>query len=656
MIDRTWIVGDSTPGSTSTPHDDIEPRRVIRPTFKTDVLGGAGSAARWLLAADPGVRVSLLGAWAAHTRPKKLVPGQPEIVDAKERSKNGRRVPGVRLVPTNLVKTEFTTTKWRLYEYQEGRPKLFARYDRDLSAAEQKMMRPRVQWPSPADVDVVIVDDFDKGLVCHKLVRTALDAYGGKTFILRAKDPQSLKLPWTILLCTVSELFRHAGIPHRPTPVRSIKPEGVHPDVVTALRNLKLKRENGKKVYVLVDGEGGLCLDSDMILLHALGSVPRRPFSVGAKDCFLAYFVRALLQGQAEEDATKVALRAATLCSKEAEKGPLDAGGWYVGSATRCFGDQELGSTPIEACVPLSLSAPTLTLPQSVDDLLARETIYLRDTDWYLPEYRTVDTQHGRQVADACERIRAYRKKPEARPLVIAIAAPPAAGKSHLAKALAKAAGCDYFPERVDAWSSMDDLYRLCERLRTSALLEKVPLAFLDEVDTKALGQEIYPRLLAPLWDKSYFVGGEKRDLGPCVFLLAGSGREWRSRIGKPPRAVGTSGAPKLDDLVSRVEVLLNIPPLAKRPVDAAVLVVAELRKRHPLVTSVAKPLLRALATLTARHGARWLGRALAMLRLTDKLPVDDVKRRMHRGAVADVAFPRNWDRRRPTTYVQLLD
>lgn len=663
MIDSTWLVGGTTPGGTSTPHFGIERRRLIRPPsssgkpLRTDVLGGAGSAVRWLLAADPAVYVKLLGAWAPETKPKLLVPDQPE----KAATGGSRKSASARLEPTVLVKTPFTTTKWRLFEYAEGRPALFARFDDDLGPNSYPVLLTSPTWPAPTAVDVVVVDDFDKGLLSLQPVRDELAKYSDKPVLLRAKGDQWRSLPWTVLLCSVPELFRHAGMSGTPVPVTPIKSRGgVHPDLATAISRLKLTTT--QHAYVLLDGEGGLLASRDKITVHAIEKAWRHRLAVTARDCFLAHLALELayagsLNPTSTKEATEMALRAATLCSGEGAKALHDAGDWYLHSVTQRFDKVRLESIPVEK----SVADPTaLVLPKTVGGVLKRSQIRLRDADWFLPGYRTVNEAHGRQVAGACECIRAYRAKPTERPLVIAIAAPPAAGKSRLAKSLAEAAGCDLISDRVDAWSSLDDLYHLCEQIRTHSLRGRVPLALLDEVDTKAFGGEkIYARLLAPLWDRCYFSRGEARELGPCVFVLAGSTPEWTDGVAGRRRR---GAPPKLADLLSRVETenRVNIPKLADRRVDAVFFVVAEIRRRCPRVKKVAKPLLRVLAEATLPQEARSLERAVAALELDtakEEVTVDDVMRRLRPvRLLGEVKFPRNWDKAKPVDMLELAD
>ena len=64
MIDRTWIVPGKSALATSQAHDDIPPRKLINPLWKTDLLGGLGFIVRAIVAADPSLELYVASAWS----------------------------------------------------------------------------------------------------------------------------------------------------------------------------------------------------------------------------------------------------------------------------------------------------------------------------------------------------------------------------------------------------------------------------------------------------------------------------------------------------------------------------------------------------------------------------------------------------------------
>src|SRR5205823_4832216 len=147
----------------------------------------------------------------------------------------------------------------------------------------------------------------------------------------------------------------------------------------------------------------------------------------------------------------------------------------------------------------------------------------------------------------------------------------PGAGKSTLARRMAGVVGCEVVSETAAQWTTAEDLFWLCERIRSIRMRKGFPLAFIDEVDTDVGGEKLYGKLLSPVWDGAYFIRGEERTLGPTVFILAGSTENWRTRkqLLKAASEPKQGRDEKLPDLVSRLSTSpIDIPPLKERRED----------------------------------------------------------------------------------------
>jgi hypothetical protein len=223
-----------------------------------------------------------------------------------------------------------------------------------------------------------------------------------------------------------------------------------------------------------------------------------------------------------------------------------------------------------------------------------------------------VDPAFGAEIVRLKNRIKEYvRSLSPKRPFLAVLCGDPGSGKSTLAEALGRFSGCEFISANASQWTSADDLFELCEKIRNAKMLDKVPLAFIDEVDSD---EDLYAKLLAPVWDGTYSKHGQVRTLGtPTVFLLAGSNDAWKS--GEQLFAAAEEGAtPKLRDLVSRLTAPpLDILPLQDRPADIAYLVANHIMKRFPRVSGAEKGIFDLFTGYNCRHGARSMSMVIDM-------------------------------------------
>jgi hypothetical protein len=237
----------------------------------------------------------------------------------------------------------------------------------------------------------------------------------------------------------------------------------------------------------------------------------------------------------------------------------------------------------------------------------------------------------------------------QGRPFVSAICGMPGSGKSSLAKGLADLVGADVFSTNVAQWRSADDLSLTCEKVRNAQIHgrgARVPLVFIDEVDSKIANQHIYGLLLAPLGDGSYSLQGLVRELGPTMFLLAGSSPCWHSwnelrknsYETKPKDQTPDSELDKLPDLISRFTTkpidltslqpgtdAENHDPIRVRS-DAVFIAISKIRERFPQARKVDRNVLCLLIECRYRHGVRSLvtgTSALPLKAVDDRIGLD---------------------------------
>jgi len=152
--------------------------------------------------------------------------------------------------------------------------------------------------------------------------------------------------------------------------VRVISPDAMANSrccIVAAIEKLH-RKEDDKHLYVLLDGgEGGLLVKGGHIIVHAQPEAWCRPLAVGARDCFLAHVALELAARGQYDVATKLALRAATLCTMEGANALHHAEVRYLHSVTQRFDTEKLASVPVEESPPIERTA--LALPSLLQDV-----------------------------------------------------------------------------------------------------------------------------------------------------------------------------------------------------------------------------------------------------------------------------------------------
>lgn len=624
-LDRSWFVDPSPPDLTSQAHGSVWPERFIEKgdrngtLVETDVLGGAATVARAIKAIRGfDISVSLVGAWGDDIGGDRLQ----------------------KLMPEGLVecfcaaKTPYTSLKWRVYEQgSSGKdPRLVRRFDRDVpfdpETPYKHCKRLKFPWPDPSDVAVVAVVDYGKGLLGLPDVCKSLCMYKGLPFLLRTRGARGMhpldELPWTILLQNRAELARVAGGFQAPPPP-TLRKVAKHWEPAPALMKLLMKvphaaeRRRRRSVIVKLDREGALLLDESG-QLHVIAlerSCQGEWAGVSAGDVLMAHVAADLAQ-EKDLDASLVGacVRRATAFCRQAEKISHQDGPYKTCYARSLqVKEKDVEKVLLASDREGARSADEISAELSLRDdaeMACVTRIVTRHAEWYIEGFLTLDHEFGSGVMALRARFQQYgRAKDEhRRPFVVAVCGEPGTGKSTLARALAQEVReVEFIGANAAQWVSFNDLWGLCELIRSARIRGKLPVVFIDEVDSKVSGEHLYGKLLAPLWDGEYVLRGARRELGPSIFLLAGSGAEW-STAHKLALAAG-GATDKLPDLVSR----LSTDPIDIPKFSGPIVLYAAarfLQDRFPLLRKVDRGILRVL--MKPATGARALRQAIGRL------------------------------------------
>ncbi|HKR62783.1 MAG TPA: AAA family ATPase [Thermoanaerobaculia bacterium] len=612
ITDRTWLVGEPSLVERYNSHYSVHPHTLVDPARETDVAGGIGTVAR-SIAAVTTHDIVVVGAWSYYAETefqerRKLVPPEGEL---SKRPISFRRV----------YEPDFTSVKTRVYLPEPGGARLNYRIDRNSSVCgdpDPKRYTP-MEWPDPEDVALLILGDYGYGVLELPEVQTQLRRYVGRhtPIILRSSNKALIEtLPWDVLTLNLYHCAKLLDLEQFDTPVtKQVNGECTyHPSLIDALGKMAttaLPAKAGDRALLLnLESEGALILHNGHVLPFLLAAPNNENITgVGANDVLLAHFAIGML---APKPAFQDRLRLG--CERA-----VRASAVFVSRALRledipewCAPRLEVTANDLERATPI-LSRPDVSLEQLRGAVrfarapLERKRILLRDAGWYLEGFHTVDASFGAEIVRLKNRIKEYVSSgTPKRPFLAVLCGDPGAGKSTLAEALGRYSKCEVISANAAQWTSADDLFELCERIRSARMVGRLPLAFIDEVDSPFHNQDLYAKLLAPVWDGTYTVRGQTRALGtPTVFLLAGSNDIWRN-ADELRDAAKAGTTPKLQDLVSRLTTRpLQIPPLTERMHDVAYLVASQILRKFPRVSNAARGIFDLLNGNNCLHGAR---------------------------------------------------
>jgi hypothetical protein len=167
----------------------------------------------------------------------------------------------------------------------------------------------------------------------------------------------------------------------------------------------------------------------------------------------------------------------------------------------------------------------------------------------HLPGY-VVHVSKKQEIIDRIGRhMIAFGRGPQPkRSLSILIQADPGAGKTHLAKTLAKEFGFRFLRYDLTQLIHRDELHDLFDAVANMQAEDGEPiLVFVDEINAQLDGNHVYGAFLAPLEDGYYVRRGKNFSLRPCVWLFAGT------------KLDDSVGGQKLSDFKSRMTMIERI-------------------------------------------------------------------------------------------------
>ena len=153
-----------------------------------------------------------------------------------------------------------------------------------------------------------------------------------------------------------------------------------------------------------------------------------------------------------------------------------------------------------------------------------RLDVWRASTD--LPGYVAITEEKREIIRSIASRLRAFRQlaQPRPWPLSIILLADPGAGKTSLARALAKAFGFLFIGRDLTQLGDREEILDLFDSIATRQAEGEDVLVFIDEINAPFGLSHAYPVFLTPLEEGTYFRRGQTFTLRPCVWLFAGTG------------------------------------------------------------------------------------------------------------------------------------
>lgn len=392
-----------------------------------------------------------------------------------------------------------------------------------------------------ASVDAILVKDICKGVVCPGLIMALKTMFPGKPWFVSTKawspdwlsrlakeDVRLLLVPQVATECCsrtteLNSWITKSGVPSK--------------EALAALDELAGRFDSPLLIVALPDDRMILArhqlVDSCQGIVQLEPSPKRLPVDVPMASVFFAALSISMLAGWKGKDLGKELVTALSFTQRwmEYESGrvtmPVD---WDASGEEVLELRTDQPTQPIGRWTEFDWGAAqqTWTMAMEKYGVIQRgERLTLEvgkamtDVDGYV-----CCVQSRRQTLHTLTQdIRQFRRDRMLRSRSYMLIASPGSGKTYLVRCLARHLELEYLGFNITQMVVRGDLISCFDRIATTLTQNrgKGVLVFVDEINAVLDGQPIYDAFLAPLEEGIYVRGEKTFNIGPCVWLFAGT-------------------------------------------------------------------------------------------------------------------------------------
>lgn len=594
MIDKSWILSE-IPCPTSQLHQSIIPQKRENPKAQAYKPGGAASTCLSLriLSETRNQKYSIIGMgiWNSHDdniwydmRVATSLNNEKKIKD------NNERLFTLLQLKTQNPGESVTNIKFRMYSRSiSDIPELFARFDQDPDYKPHFSNEAFTGLALPkGSIKAVVIMDYNKGTVTKELIQQAKKLSVISNDALWFIDSKAQDLPLLIsdfnfyCLALNREEFGTLVAKMKGSDEPQYIPYGENRrneilySIKTALDNL----ENVRWLVVKLDKEGAYLIDIERYknnqkvdnFYRCYRARPYQAAGISAGDFFIASLVLdALKANESISETPKSVTYLKKACSA--------ASSWLKWSEEAYWKDvqrsknsdvptlliqNELNNKIYDLfknenanwkCKSSNFQKEINTIDKKYNYLKIIEeddpTIDIAIAKGFLGGFISVDMKFRANVDKFVSKIKEYIGNENAgRPLNCLVVAKSGTGKSFFVREITKITNTKIVEINVSQCIKPDDLLEALGEIQN--ITEGIPLLFIDEVDSSfTSGLHAYQYLLSPLWDSSFRLHGNIRQLPKkfvsiCVASNYKNVKEFRKDMKKEDTS-------KTRDFISRI-------------------------------------------------------------------------------------------------------
>jgi hypothetical protein len=420
--------------------------------------------------------------------------------------------PNIKL--TTLKKDSPTIRVVRLYHQEDGGIEQINRVDWEPERKqkdEENYKMDELEIPKEEQVEFIVINDFKKGVVTEKLIKSLRKMYPKARWFVRSRNRKPV---WLDIISGSLELFLIG-----PEVASLISPwdNWMKSGRLTDISIEVIKTLPYKNVALISSGYEVLVRSNNKCITGKSGNIPNHVTNVGWSSAFFAYLVYSAYRKNGDFDENDV---------EKAFKWVDEYGGFPL---------------PRKSSVIKIEKSDRYTKHYELNKEVnkweeARKNFgFIKDKDELrLEVWRGYTQLHGyisiiEEKQEIIYRIGRHIRnfatiESPPRSLSIILQADPGSGKTLLAKSLAKAFDFSFIQYDVTQMIHRDEILDLFDNVATrQANIKGKVLVFVDEINALLDGFHAYGAFLAPLEEGIYIRRGKYFSLKPCVWIFAGT-------------------------------------------------------------------------------------------------------------------------------------